>query len=158
MTATALRVNGLAVTVDCDPDTALLYALRNDLGLTAAKFGCGQGLCGSCTVLVDGRPIRSCDTPLWSVQDADVTTLEGVGTAEDPHPLQRSFIDHQAIQCGYCVNGMIMTAVAALRENPDLDEAGAREALAGNLCRCGAHRRILAAVLAARPGAGTGPS
>jgi nicotinate dehydrogenase subunit A len=142
-----LTVNGEDHVVDCDPDTPLLYVLRNDLGLTAAKFGCGIGLCGACNVLVDGHPIHSCDTPIWSVVGKQIKTLEGLGDEDNPHPLQRAFIDEQAMQCGYCIAGIVVTAAALLEQEPDLDETKVREALDGNLCRCGAHNRIVRAVL-----------
>ena len=144
-----LTVNGAQHQVACDPDTPLLYVLRNDLGLTAAKFGCGLGLCGACNVLVDGRPVHSCDTPVWSVTGRDIRTLEGLGDSDHPHPLQRSFIREQAAQCGYCIAGMIVTAAALLETTPVVDDAAVREALNGNLCRCGAHNRIVRAVVAA---------
>jgi nicotinate dehydrogenase subunit A len=150
-----LIVNGAQHQVTCDPDTPLLYVLRNDLGLTAAKFGCGLGLCGACNVLVDGRPVHSCDTPVWSVTGRDIRTLEGLGDSASPHPLQRSFIREQAAQCGYCIPGMIVTAAALLETTPVVDEATVREALNGNLCRCGAHNRIVRAVVAA---SGTDPA
>lgn len=146
----SLQVNGSRRDVECDPDTPLLYVLRNDLGLTAAKFGCGLGLCGSCNVLVAGRAVHSCDTPVWSVVDQEITTLEGLGDETAPHPLQRAFIAEQALQCGYCTAGMIVTAAAVLAEQPDATEADVRTGLDGNLCRCGAHNRIVRAVLAAR--------
>lgn len=147
---TALRVNGVEHEVDCDPDTPLLSVLRNDLGLMGAKFGCGMGLCGACNVLVDGHPVHSCDTPVWSVAGKEVTTVEGLGDDGRPHPLQEAFVAHQALQCGYCTAGMIVTAAALLEREPDVDEAGVRRALDGNLCRCGAHNRIVRAVLAAK--------
>lgn len=139
-----LVVNGVEHDVACDPDTPLLYVLRNDLGLLAAKFGCGIGLCGACNVLVDGRPTHSCDTPVWSVAGRQIRTLEGLGDADDPHPLQRAFVAEQAMQCGYCIAGMIVTAAAFD------DDTSVRDALDGNLCRCGAHNRIVRAILAAR--------
>jgi nicotinate dehydrogenase subunit A len=145
-----LRVNGADHEVACDPDTPLLYVLRNDLGLLGAKFGCGLGLCGACNVLVDGRLVHSCDTPVWSVAGKEVTTVEGLGTDGGPHPLQEAFVEQQALQCGYCTAGMIVTGAALLDREPDVDEAGVRRALDGNLCRCGAHNRIVRAVLAAR--------
>lgn len=147
---TVLRVNGTEHTVDCDPDTPLLYVLRNDLGLLGAKFGCGLGLCGACNVLVDGHPVHSCDTPVWSVAGKEITTVEGLGDDGRPHPLQEAFVEQQALQCGYCTAGMIVTGAALLEKEPDVDEAGVRRALDGNLCRCGAHNRIVRAVLAAR--------
>jgi nicotinate dehydrogenase subunit A len=142
--AVRLAVNGVEHDVACDPDTPLLYVLRNDLGLLAAKFGCGIGFCGACNVLVDGRPTHSCDTPVWSVVGRQIRTLEGLGDLEHPHPLQRAFVAEQAMQCGYCIAGMIVTA-AALD-----DDTSVRQALDGNLCRCGAHNRIVRAILAAR--------
>lgn len=145
----SLRVNGVRHDVRCEPDTPLLYVLRNDIGLLAAKFGCGLGLCGSCNVLVDGHAVHSCDTPVWSVVDKDITTLEGLGDESDPHPLQRAFIEEQALQCGYCTAGMIVTAAALLADNPDVTDAEVRAELAGNLCRCGVHNRVVRAVLKA---------
>jgi nicotinate dehydrogenase subunit A len=135
--------------VECEPDTPLLYVLRNDIGLTAAKFGCGLGLCGACNVLVDGRAVHSCDTPVWSVADREIVTLEGLGDEANPHPLQRAFIAEQALQCGYCTAGMIVTAAALLNDKPDVTEPDVRTGLAANLCRCGVHNRIVRAVLAA---------
>jgi nicotinate dehydrogenase subunit A len=143
----ALVVNGTEREVVCDPDTPLLYVLRNDLGLVGAKFGCGLGLCGACNVLVDGRPTHSCDTPVWAVAGKQVTTVEGL----EGHPLQETFVAEQALQCGYCTAGMVVTAAALLERDPDVDEDGVRAALDGNLCRCGAHNRIVRAVLGARP-------
>ena len=148
--AVSLKVNGTVHTVPAEPDTPLLYVLRNDLELNAAKFGCGLAQCGACTVLINGRPTRSCITEVAAVGDDDeVTTLEGLGTLGRPHPLQQAFIDIQAAQCGYCLNGMIMTAKALLDRNPHPTEAEVRDGLAGNLCRCGTHGRIVRAVLAA---------
>jgi nicotinate dehydrogenase subunit A len=146
-----LQVNGGVHEVTCQPDTPLLYVLRNDLGLTAAKFGCGLGLCGACNVLVDGHPVHSCDTPVWAVAGKEVTTLEGLGDGGRPHRLQETFVEQQALQCGYCTAGMIVTGAALLAREPEVDDAGVRRALDGNLCRCGAHNRIVRAVLAARP-------
>ena len=145
-----LSVNGAEHEVACDPDTPLLYVLRNDLGLVGAKFGCGLGLCGACNVLVDGHPVHSCDTPVWSVAGKEVTTVEGLGSDGAPHRLQETFVEQQALQCGYCTAGMIVTGAALLDREPDVDEAGVRRALDGNLCRCGAHNRIVRAVLAAK--------
>ena len=143
----ALNVNGhtAQVTVD-DPNMPLLYALRNDLGLHGPRFGCGFGQCGACTVHIDGNAVRSCITPLSSVGNRDVVTLEGLGTPEKPHPIQQAFIDEQAVQCGYCINGMIMEAAAFLAKTRNPSEQQIREALASNLCRCGTHLRILRAV------------
>jgi nicotinate dehydrogenase subunit A len=143
----AITVNGRPVSVRVDdPDTPLLYVLRNDLDLHAARFGCGLGQCGSCTVHVDGEAVRSCVTPVSAVAGKTVVTLEGLGTAEKPHPLQKAFIDEQAVQCGYCINGMIMQAKALLDRNRQPSEAQIKEALADNLCRCGTHVRIVRAV------------
>jgi len=124
----------------------LLYVLRNDLELNAAKFGCGMAQCGACTVLVDGKPVRSCVTPALAVKDTKITTVEGLGSIEKLHPLQKAFIDEQAAQCGYCIAGMLMTAKGLLDENPRPSEADIRLALAGNLCRCGTHNRIVRAI------------
>ena len=145
-----LRVNGVLHSVSCDPDTPLLYVLRNDLGLLGSKFGCGLGLCGACNVLVDGHPTHSCDTPVWSVVGKQVTTIEGLGSEDEPHPLQKSFTAEQALQCGFCTAGMIVTAAALLERSPDVDEAGIRQALDANLCRCGVHNRVVRAVVTAR--------
>jgi nicotinate dehydrogenase subunit A len=145
-----LNVNGTSQTLDVDdPDMPLLYALRNDLGLHGPKFGCGLGQCGACTVLIDGAATQSCLIPLGTVGQRAITTLEGLGTPEQPHKLQAAFIAEQATQCGYCANGMIMAAVALLARNPHPSEQQVRDELAGNLCRCGAHARILRAVLRA---------
>jgi nicotinate dehydrogenase subunit A len=147
--AVSLKVNGAMHSVPAEPDTPLLYVLRNDLALNAAKFGCGLAQCGACTVLVDGQPVRSCVTEVGSLGSSEVTTLEGLGGIANPHPLQQAFMDEQAAQCGYCINGMIMSAKALLDENPHPTEAQVREGLAGNLCRCGTHSRIIRAVLKA---------
>ena len=144
-----VKVNGATRSVNAEPDAPLLSVLRNDLELNAAKFGCGLAQCGACTVLVDGVPTRSCITPVSNVAQAEVTTLEGLGTLAKLHPLQQAFIDEQAGQCGYCLNGMIMAAKALLDRNPRPTEAQVREGLAGNLCRCGSHNRIVRAVLRA---------
>jgi nicotinate dehydrogenase subunit A len=143
----ALDVNGKAVSVQVDDGAMpLLYALRDDLGLHGPRFGCGLGQCGACTVLVDGNAVRSCSVPVGSVTGKKVVTLEGLGTLSKLHPLQQAFIDEQAVQCGYCINGMIMQAAAFLQTNKKPTEAQIREALAGNLCRCGTHLRIVRAV------------
>jgi len=144
-----LNVNGttVSVTVD-DPDTPLLYVLRNELGLNGARFGCGLGQCGACTVHVDGTAMRSCITPLSTVAGR-IVTLEGLGTDANPHPLQQAFIDEQALQCGYCINGMIMQSAALLARNPKPSEQEVRDELANNLCRCGTHLRIVRAVMRA---------
>jgi nicotinate dehydrogenase subunit A len=141
-----LRVNGKQHAVDADPDMPLLYALRNDLELNGPKFGCGLAQCGACTVIMDGNAIRSCVTPLSAAQNKSVTTLEGLGSTKKMHKIQQAFVDEQAVQCGYCINGMIMTTKALLDKNPKPNEAQIKEALAGNLCRCGTHVRILRAV------------
>ena len=146
MTAIALTVNGRAHSLDVDPATPLLYVLSDDLALRGPKFGCGLGQCGSCTVIVRGRAIRSCVTPVSTVGDAEVTTLEGLGTVERPHPLQRAFIEGQAAQCGYCLNGVILTAKAFLDQNPAATPPQIREALSGVLCRCFTHTRMLRAI------------
>jgi nicotinate dehydrogenase subunit A len=129
-----------------DPNMPLLYALRNDLALRGPRFGCGLAQCGACTVHIDGKAMRSCVYPLSSVGNAKVTTLEGLGSSAHPHPLQQAFIDEQAVQCGYCINGMIMQAKALLDANPHPSEDEIKDALAGNLCRCGTHLRIVRAV------------
>ena len=144
-----VTVNGRSVSVDVEPDTPLLYVLRNDLGLNAAKFGCGLGQCGACTVLVDGGAVRSCITPIGVLGQSQVTTLEGLGSIERPHPLQAAFMGEQAAQCGYCIAGVIMFAKALLDRIPQPSEAEVRLALADNLCRCGVHNRIVRAVLKA---------
>ncbi|HLL26095.1 MAG TPA: (2Fe-2S)-binding protein [Xanthobacteraceae bacterium] len=141
-----LKVNGREHEVDADPDTPLLYVLRNDLALNAAKFGCGLGQCGACTVIADGEAIFSCLTPLLALEGKAITTVEGLGSVENPGPLQRAFIDEQAAQCGYCIAGMMMRAEALLRKNPQPADAEIRAALMPNLCRCGTHMRILRAV------------
>ena len=141
-----LQVNGRQATVTAEPDTPLLYILRNDLALNGAKFGCGLGQCGACTVLVDGQPVRSCITELVAVAGRAVTTLEGLGTIDNLHKLQRAFIAEQAAQCGYCIGGMIMEAKALLDRNAEPTDPEIREALAEHLCRCGTHNRIVAAV------------
>jgi nicotinate dehydrogenase subunit A len=142
----ALRVNGASRTVNVEPDTPLLYILRNDLELNGPRFGCGLSQCGACTVLIDGKPTRSCVTPVVSVGTKRVTTLEGLGTPQKPHPLQKAFIEEQAAQCGYCTNGMILAAKALLDRNPKPTEAQIKKALAANLCRCGTHNRVVRAV------------
>src|SRR5262245_48704861 len=144
-----LNVNGVSRSVPAEPDTPLLYVLRNDLGLNGAKFGCGLAQCGACTVLVDGRPVRSCVTAIGTLGSAKITTIEGLGTPDKLHPLQKAFIDTQAVQCGYYINGMIMSAKELLDRKPRITEADVRTALAGNLCRCGTHGRIIGAVMRA---------
>jgi nicotinate dehydrogenase subunit A len=145
----ALTVNGRAHTVDVDPATPLLYVLSDDRALNGPKFGCGLGQCGACTVIIGGKAIRSCITPLSTVGSKEVTTLEGLGSTRAPHKIQQAFIDAQAAQCGYCINGMIMTAKAFLDQNPRPSEDAVRRALNGNLCRCGTHPRIVDAVMRA---------
>lgn len=141
-----LKVNGRSVTLDVDPTTPLLYVLGDDLALRGPKFGCGLGQCGSCTVIIKGQAVRSCVTAVSSLTGAEITTLEGLGSAEKPHPIQKAFIDEQAMQCGFCVNGVIMTAKAYLDRNPKASEADIRQALSGVLCRCHAHVRMVRAV------------
>ena len=142
MTVNGRRVN---LTVD-DPDMPLLYALRNDLALHGPRFGCGLGQCGACTVHVDGEAVRSCSVSVASVANRKIVTLEGLGTPDKPHPVQKAFIDEQAVQCGYCINGMIMQSAAFLAKTKHPSEQQIKEALADNLCRCGTHVRILRAV------------
>ena len=152
--AIRLRVNGVEQVVEADPATTLLGVLRGPLGLTGTHFGCGANQCGACNVLVDGQAVASCDTPLWAAAGKDITTVEGLGTPERAHPLQRAFIAEQAMQCGYCISGILISAAALLRRNPNPSEADVRAALDRNLCRCGAHNRIVRAVLrAAKEGA-----
>jgi nicotinate dehydrogenase subunit A len=143
------RLNGVETNVDADPDLSLLSVLRGRLGLTGSHFGCGGNDCGACNVMVGDHAVASCDTPLWSVADKDVTTIEGLGTELEPHPLQRAFIAEQALQCGYCVSGILMSAAALLKRNPAPDDTEVRAALDRNLCRCGSHNRIVRAVLRA---------
>jgi nicotinate dehydrogenase subunit A len=146
MSALTLTVNGRAHTVDVDPATPLLYVLSEDLALRGPKFGCGLGQCGACTVIAGGRAIRSCVTPVSTMQATEIVTLEGLGTPDAPHPLQRAFIDEQAAQCGYCLNGVILTAKALLDRNPKADAAQIQQALSGVLCRCFTHTRMLKAI------------
>lgn len=143
------RLNGAETSIEADPDRSLLNILRGELGLTGPHFGCGAGECGACNVIVDDRVVSSCDTPLWSVVDKDITTPEGLGSAERPHPLQRAFIAEQAMQCGYCVSGILMRAAALLRKNPSPSSDEVKAALDRNICRCGSHNRIVRAVLRA---------
>jgi nicotinate dehydrogenase subunit A len=146
MAQVSLKVNGKAQVIDAETDMPLLYALRNDLQLNGPKFGCGLAQCGACTVIMDGNAIRSCVTPLSTAQNKSVTTLEGLGSTKKMHRIQQAFVDEQAVQCGYCINGMIMTTKALLDKNPKPSDRQIKEALAGNLCRCGTHVRILRAV------------
>jgi nicotinate dehydrogenase subunit A len=150
MASFTLNVNGEARSVNVrDPDEPLLYVLRNALSLTGAKYGCGLGQCGSCTVIVDGEAVRSCRMPVSMAAGKKITTIEGLGTPEEPHPLQAAFVAEQAAQCGYCATGMVMAGAAALARKPRLTREDAQQALAGNLCRCGTHDRILRAMLRA---------
>ena len=146
MAKISLRVNGKNQTVEAEPEMPLLYALRNDLQLNGPKFGCGLAQCGACTVIMDGNAIRSCVTPVSATQNKSITTLEGLGTTKKMHKIQQAFVDEQALQCGYCINGMIMSTKALLDKNPKPTDGQIKEALAGNLCRCGTHIRILRAV------------
>jgi nicotinate dehydrogenase subunit A len=146
MGVVTLKVNGSTHTLDIDPATPLLYALSDDLELRGPKFGCGLGQCGACTVIVKGNAVRSCITTVKAVGEAEVTTLEGLGTIEKPHPIQQAFIDEQAAQCGFCVSGIIMTAKAFLDKNPRATEEQIQQAMSGVLCRCFTHVRMLAAI------------
>jgi nicotinate dehydrogenase subunit A len=146
MSTINLRVNGRSVSVDADPTTPLLYILSDDLALRGPKFGCGLGQCGSCTVIIKGQAVRSCVTPVSNVANAEITTLEGLGSADKPHPIQKAFIDEQAMQCGFCVNGVIMTAKAYLDRNPKASDADMRQAMSNVLCRCHAHSRMMSAI------------
>ena len=143
------HLNGVETDVDADPDSLLLDILRGRLGMTGAHFGCGSGECGACRVMVGDHAVTACDTPLWSVANKDVTTVEGLGSADKPHPLQRAFIAEQALQCGYCVPGILISAAALLRQDPKPSEADVRTALDRNLCRCGSHNRMVRAILRA---------
>jgi nicotinate dehydrogenase subunit A len=149
MPSIRFRLNGVETTVDADPDSSLLGILRGRLGVTGAHFGCGANECGACNVLIGDHAVAACDTPLWSVADKDITTIEGLGSAEAPHPLQRAFIAEQALQCGYCVSGILMSAAALLMQNPNPSDADVRSALDRNLCRCGSQNRMVRAVLRA---------
>jgi len=146
MSVFRLTVNGRAHTVDVDPATPLLYVLSDDLELRGPKFGCGLGQCGACTVIVKGEAVRSCSVPIQSVAGAEITTLEGLGSPENPHPIQEAFIDKQAAQCGFCLSGVMMTAKALLDRTPNATDAQIRQALSNVLCRCGAHVRMMAAI------------
>jgi len=142
----AFTLNGRAASVEVEPDRTLLDVLRNTFELKAARLGCGLGQCGACTVIVDGHAVNACDTPMWSVAGKDILTLEGLGSRAAPHPLQTAFIEEQALQCGYCTSGILMAAAALLQRNPQPSEADIRQALEGNLCRCGVHNRVVRAV------------
>ena len=141
-----LQVNGQDHALRLTSAATLLHVLRNDMGLNSPKFGCGLGQCGACTVLIDGTPARACVIPAQEIQHRDITTSEGLGQASAPHPVQQAFIDEQAAQCGYCLNGMVMMTVALLKRCPDPTDSQIRQALSGNLCRCGTHVEIMAAV------------
>jgi nicotinate dehydrogenase subunit A len=156
MPSVRFRLNGIETEVDADADRSLLDILRGQIGLTGPHFGCGAGECGACTVMVGDRAVSSCDMPLWSVADKDVTTVEGLGSAERPHPLQRAFIAEQALQCGYCVPGILISAAALLKRNPMPSANDVKMALDGNLCRCGSHNRMVRAVLRAATEMATG--
>jgi nicotinate dehydrogenase subunit A len=143
------RLNGVETDIDADPDSSLLTILRGQLGMTGSHFGCGAGECGACNVIVGDHAVTACETPLWSVANKDVTTVEGLGSAQKPHSLQRAFIAEQALQCGYCVSGILMSAAALLKRNPNPTGADVKAALDRNLCRCGSHNRIVRAVLRA---------
>lgn len=149
MPAYSLDINGTPHTVTVEADTPLLSVLRQDLGLCGPKFGCGAGECGACRVLVDDQSMPACDTPVWAVEGKTITTVEGLGTEADPHPLQSAFLKEQAMQCGYCVSGILISAAALLRRVSRPTEAQLREALDRNLCRCGAHNRMVRAILSA---------
>jgi nicotinate dehydrogenase subunit A len=146
MAQISLNVNGKARVVDADSSTPLLYVLRDNLGLHGPRFGCGLGQCGACTVIMDGKSVRSCTMPTSAAQNKRITTLEGLGNVSHPHPLQKAFIDEQAAQCGYCMNGMIMTAKVLLDKKPHPTDAEIKQGLNGNLCRCGSHLRVIRAV------------
>jgi|SRR5678816_2831478 len=141
-----VRVNGQNHRIDVDPNTPLLYVLSDDLALRGPKFGCGLGQCGSCTVILKGEAVRSCMMPISAVGNSEITTLESLGTVEKPHPLQQAFIDEQAVQCGFCVNGVIMTAKAFLDKNPRASDSQIQQAMSGVLCRCGTHVRMMRAI------------
>lgn len=146
MSVLNLKVNGQSHSLDVDPATPLLYVLSDDLALRGPKFGCGLGQCGSCTVIVKGNTIRSCITPVSAMAGSEITTLEGLGTIEKPHPIQKAFIDEQAMQCGFCINGVIMTAKAFLDRNPKATDAQIRQAMSGVLCRCHGNGRMIRAI------------
>lgn len=141
-----ITVNGRAHEVSAEDETPLLYVLRNETGCKGVRYGCGVGQCGTCTVIIDGKPVQSCDLPVSAVAGKSITTIEGIGSVDHPHPLQRAFVEEQAAQCGYCATGIIMSAKALLDANASPTDAEVKEALAKNLCRCGTHQRILRAV------------
>jgi nicotinate dehydrogenase subunit A len=149
MPSIRFRLNGVETEIDADPDSSLLEILRGHLGMTGPHFGCGANECGACNVIVDDHAVASCDTPLWSVAGKNIVTIEGLGTEEKPHPLQRAFIAEQAMQCGYCVSGILMSAAALLMRNPNPSAEDVKAALDRNLCRCGSHNRMVRAVLRA---------
>jgi nicotinate dehydrogenase subunit A len=149
MPSVRFRLNGVEMGVDADSDRSLLDILRGSLGMIGPHFGCGAGECGACNVIIGDRAVAACDTPLWSVANNDITTIEGLGSAGQPHPLQRAFIAEQALQCGYCAPGILMSAAALLKRNPTPSSGEVKEALDRNLCRCGAHNRMVRAVLRA---------
>ena len=149
MPSVRFRLNGVETDIDTDPDRSLLDVLRGQLGMIGPHFGCGAGECGACHVMIGDRAMASCDMPMWSVADKDVVTVEGLGTAEQSHPLQRAFVSEQAMQCGYCVSGILISAAALLKRNPSPTETEVRAALDRNLCRCGSHNRMVRAVLRA---------
>lgn len=149
MSTVKLTINGREHEVSASEDAPLLYALRDELGLTGTRFGCGSGHCGACRVLLDGQAVSSCDTPLWAARGKRITTVEGLGTPERPHPVQRALLAEQAAQCGYCLPGILISAAALLERNPSPGEWEVRQALDRNLCRCGSHNRIVRAVLRA---------
>ena len=141
-----ITVNGRSLTVAADGETPLLYVLRNDAGCKGVRYGCGVGQCGTCTVIIDGKPVQSCDVPVSSVAGKSITTVEGIGSAEKLHPLQAAFVEEQAAQCGYCITGIIMSAKVLLDNNPNPSDAEVKKALEKNLCRCGTHQRIVRAI------------
>ena len=144
--AMQISVNGRALDVTADGETPLLYVLRNDAGCKGVRYGCGLGQCGTCTVIIDGKPVQSCDVPVSAVAGKSITTVEGIGSAEKPHPLQAAFVEEQAAQCGYCTTGILMSAKVLLDANPSPSDAEIKQALAKNLCRCGTHLRIVRAI------------
>jgi nicotinate dehydrogenase subunit A len=149
MSSIRFHLNGVETDIEADPDRSLLDILRGQLRMIGPHFGCGAGECGACNVIIDDRAVTACDTPLWSVAGKNITTIEGLGSAERPHPLQRAFIAEQALQCGYCISGVLISAAALLKRNARPTSREVKEALDGNLCRCGSHHRIVRAVLRA---------